>query len=195
MNLPLLALALPAAGHGAAHLRALAGRRNLVLAAVATAPFAYALVASMPHVLRAHVLPSSHYAPLLRWVGARLGTPVATTDKIVLRASEAIGEVELDLSQGYRFFAIDDQREAARGPDGARLRTYRWRPDAERRVLVIDVFARRPPGALECSVRAESGETASFDPLVPSGWRRWLPTGLAGLEYRWQGGGEGTPGR
>lgn len=196
MSLPLLALALPAAGYGWVRLRESASGARLALAGAFSLPFAYALVATLPFVLRDQALPSSRYAGLLRRVASVYGEGIGTSDVVGLRIpdAETAGEIELRLSEGFRFLSIDGDRRAALRPDGQRRTARIWRPAGGRPVLVFEAFARHAPGPLEIAVAAPSlGVSGVVRPVEDARWRTWTPTEIPGFDVIWMGGGGKVP--
>jgi len=90
-NLPLLAVLLPAAGHGAVHLRSLAQRatrtRASILAA-GTALLAVSMATGLPAMYE-RTFPSSYYVGLVRQLDGWLGYTSTVTDRVLFRRATA----------------------------------------------------------------------------------------------------------
>ncbi|GMR24304.1 MAG: hypothetical protein BMS9Abin37_2828 [Acidobacteriota bacterium] len=181
-SLPLLALLLPAVGHGLAHLGR--PRKNGFTIAV--------IVASALNVLtlqigrRASSKTSSYYYPLITRVDHLLGSDTPFTDRISLRVEDPELEGEISvilLSDGYRFHVTGNRRRD-------------WIYSPERAAITLNVYAHQPSEPLRMRLsRKPLGRSVIVEPIGDDSWRRWRPSGLRGLEYRWRGGGPPPPNR
>lgn len=179
LHQPLLALLLPAVGRGlAAPRRALTAFRRCGLAAAVLAVWAVA-VSALPVVVTEHLRPSSYYGGIIALADRILGTRTVFTDLLSFRVLDRqLGSpVHLSL-EGGRFCA-----------GGEVSGDYSWTPSAGNRETTLGVFS--AGGDLRLTVGTAAGDAVTVRPLAPAAWRRWMPTGIDGIEYRWEGLGRG----
>jgi 4-amino-4-deoxy-L-arabinose transferase-like glycosyltransferase len=186
LNLPLQAMALPLAGVGLMRIKSVGPafrwklRPSHQWAVLWTAATLFVVVgatwATLPKILRHHLDPSAYYRTALEPASRALGVEIRTSDRILLRRTSFRGPpVQIDLGDGYRF------------PSGRSSKL--WRPPGKaREVDDIDVFAEDPELDLEWNLTPRgSDQPVRFRPLEREAWRRWQPTGVDGMQYRWQG--------
>ncbi len=176
LHLPLLALLLPAAGHGLSLLLPGAPYRPRPGVVAVALLVALAAGTSLPRVVGLYLVPSSHHAAAVHRLDRLLGSETAFSDRIVLRRTEAVrGELTVRvLSPGFRF------------PGGIRERLW---PAAEPR-LVLDVFSDEAGEPLEIEIASpSSGAATRVRPIAQDAWRKPQPAGIEGVEVRWTGGG------
>ena len=174
LHLPLLVLLLPAAGSALARLAAGHHRPRpalIVLAAVLLLTTANAAPRLLPWLQ-----PSGRYAPLMAGVDALLGTTTPCRDRLQLhRTSQQPTTLRL-LTNGSHFDS----------PAGAtEIRWPATAPDLE-----VTLTSQGSPPRLQ--LQAE-GLSVELQPFSREAWQRWQPTGLPGVEFRWLGGGSGSP--
>ncbi|HMB51917.1 MAG TPA: hypothetical protein VKU40_01285, partial [Thermoanaerobaculia bacterium] len=177
---PLLLL-LPAAGRGMALLLGWRTARPRFAALLAILAVWGVVVTTVPRVAELYLVPSSHYAPLLRRSDALLGTRALYSDRVALRSTATAGtpgSLTVTLTSPGSSFA-----------DGRR--SVRWDPVAAPRLELV-VFTRDADAwqPVELAVGTSGEPTASrWRPVERASWRRWQPTGLDGVSYAWMGGG------
>lgn len=176
-NLPSLALLLPAAGVGLARLRA-PTRRAVLLALGCAALAGVVLVDGLPTLLRWHASPSLVYGRLVHRADLWLGTQSLFSDSFGLRntgsADRALRVVLLDEHQW-----LLGQELAKRG-----FSLVLPGPCDE---VKIDVVSDSWESTLPLTL-ASQGERTSLELLDPEQWGVWRPSGIDGVEIRWQGG-------
>lgn len=183
-HIPLIAIFLPAIGHGL--IAALNPAWELSRAAVVAGSLAFAVISYTSLVnLRSfrdellYLTPSSYYLPLMRQAEWLLGQSIPASDRFLFRANDAgpLGEISL----------------APDGPEqkivGAESVAYHWNPMNEPGLL--NVVALSPAGTKEpvrllIMGQGQEGATQSLQPTTSS-WQRWQPTGIDGLDYMWVG--------
>ena len=170
MALPLLALLLPAVGHGLAPGRRL-GRwwwtapAALLFAAVAI----YTLLAWPPSST------SAHYSAVARLPGLGKGR-AAVSDRVALRADGTCAALEVRTAGSGALSGVPAGREVWSVPEGGGVLLFGLRGTA----------AIEPAFEVEC---IETGASARVEPVKAADWHRWRATELAGVERLWLGGG------
>ena len=175
-NLPLLALLLPAAGHGLAHLRP---RFRNYRYAVLLAP---TLVLIFAGIYRANprnvgLFPgpkSSYYSSLMHRVDEIAGTRSSYRDRIVLRFEDPSLKDRL---------TVDVLQDEYTAKPLAAIQLWQKR-DEERAYIVLDIDSRTASKPLSLSLEGVGG-SAVIEPIRPSAWRRWQPTGLDQVQFTW----------
>ena len=180
-NLPLLAVLLPAAGHGAVHLRSLArpGRRvQTIILAAGTVLLAVSMVTGLPAMYE-RTFPSSYYVGLVRRLDGWLGTTSTVTDRLLFRKTAGGDSGEVSVSS----MAADYQIAERSG------RTVSWTPPADASTLELVFHSRTATEPLQVLLSSGEPRKAVNILLDEKGWHRWAHTGLPGIEYCWVGSG------
>ena len=181
MTFPLLAMLLPATGAG---LVTLAQRRawgRAAIALVATAAAMWILNPSLPSgAFGTRNQVSAHYAPTAGWLKRVFGAAdITMKDRILLRyvGDGACGPVQASILTDTYVFQDSDARELTwTDPSlGSVMRAE---------IATADATAGPPTIRLALS---ETNQAVTIQPVQPSAWRRWRPTGLADIEYMWLG--------
>ncbi|MCH2173100.1 glycosyltransferase family 39 protein [Myxococcota bacterium] len=180
MGLPLLALLVPLAGVGAAHLRAPRSLRARF--AILAVPVAALLsIVTLPAARAAAGLRSgyvsSHYRELHDPTGWLRAPGSATLDCLKLRREDSRPGQLLELrlpDNGYRFHG-DSQP------------TLQW-DTAQDRSRVLDVTSEAPTGPVVLEITSPGPEPqVRLEPIDPGHLRVWRSTGLEGIQVRWCG--------
>ena len=185
-SLPLLALLLPAMGHGLAHLGRPRKSGFAVVFIIAVIVLSALNIFTFQIGRRASSKTSSYYYPLITRVDQLLGSDTPFTDRISLRVEDP--EVEgwvrvILLSDGYRFHATGKRRRD-------------WIFSLERAEITLNIYALQPSEPLRMRLYRQSlGRSVVVEPIGDDSWHRWRPSGVRGLEYRWRGGGPPPPNR
>jgi 4-amino-4-deoxy-L-arabinose transferase-like glycosyltransferase len=181
-HLPLLAVLLPAIGHGLAHLTAIVRRplRIYTLISVLMAvSLGFSIITRLPvqYSIIAETKPSSHYLPLIRqvdnWLGREI-TPVS--DRFLFRVNRQNYPEELTFSivgTEYKFMGIENQ-------------TFQWHPSDEPGTLNLVVYSSAATTPFELHVSSESAGDFVVS-LGEAPWQSWSPTPIPDLEYMWIG--------
>lgn len=174
LHLPLLALLLPAAGHGLCMLLPPAQARARRVAILGTLAILPVTVATVPRLVALYLVPSSYYAPV---IDRFPGVDVTYSDRLVLRWSGGP-------ASALRMRLLTPQTQWS---DGNRERHWAVGPGAAD--LALTVWSRTDrPWELEVAATA-GGRAVRLRPVTGSAWRTWQPTGIPGLEVQWAGGG------
>jgi hypothetical protein len=179
IGLPLMALLLPFAGRGAVQLREIARQPRRA----ALAGFCAVVVLVSAARLAAHgslsVESSSYYRDLTAPLDRALGVRPTSSDCLQLQATESTAAelLTLETAPGYRF-----RRPA--------VTTLTWRP-AQIRQLNLELEAEAPREPLLVRIAAGAGEAGAVTiaPVAREAWQAWRESGVAGVSYRWCGGG------
>lgn len=179
LGLPLLAVLLPYAGHGAwSCLRRLPGWRRLGgLAAGIAALLVANAAALLPVNYRVLGQPSSFYAPLLAALDRLYPGETIYEDFLGLRDT-GDGGLELRLDRAVRGELV--------GPKAARgARELDWSGPGTRQVALLTESVARPPTLW---LRRPGEEWIEIEPIRANAWRTWAPTPIAGVFTYWSGG-------
>lgn len=178
MSVPLLALLLPAVGHGLSRLATPRGWRPLLV--LASLVFAAEL-------LDGPVLPasSSFYGPVQTLVSYpssadRLGATGQRRvgDRLAVRLEDDLCDApQLALRGAGAFFADGSRRLALAG---------------ERRVHLVRVYTTAPQVTPRLEVRCSGQALAAFSASPRAAWHRWVEVG-GGVDVLWLGGAEVNP--
>lgn len=178
LHLPLLALLLPAAGHGTLHLKRMPARSQGIAMVLLSFLFLFGVLSSLPLVTPLYLRPSSYYSSLIQKADRILGTRTPLTDRIAFRATEPDSpQLLLRVVNSEYIF------------DKSLAQSLQWNFSEKSTVALVDIFAPSVQEPLEmiCKWR-DHGEAVLLRPVKGSSWYQWQPTGLPGLEYQWQGG-------
>lgn len=180
LHMPLLALLLPAAGHGAANIRQKTPSKPALATIATTLLFCFIVITSMPIVVSVYLVPSSYYSQLIERVDNIFGSKTFFTDRVVLRnrANAFNDDLKIGiLSRGYRFASADNGREID------------WEISTENRELELNIISHNPSKPLEISLSSKGlAKPIHIRPIDRASWRQWKPTGLEKVEYLWSGG-------
>lgn len=184
LRLPLLALLLPLAGHGAVRIGERLSPRRWAVGCVVLCAFVVMLASSVPLVVRGCLLASSYYAPFMKGVNRLTGTNAFLTDRIEFRwtGTRAGTVVWFRLATQSARFHESDERMAG------------WRPSCPGDKLVLNIMSRDgyEPVKLEVGTQ-NSEEHVIVEPVRRELWRTWQATGIPDLAVTWAGGGRQTP--
>ena len=177
MGVPLLALLLPLAGHGAARLRQGGVQRASWLAAAGVLVLSLTSMLALPRPFGMPEVASSHFRGVVRSAGALFAEGTGFADCLGLRNRKARGSdvLWLELAGGdYRFKASGNER-------------YVWTVSG-RISKKFDVYALDPRGPMQLRIRSEGrAREVSLQPIRRDHWYEWRPTGIEGLEIWWCG--------
>jgi 4-amino-4-deoxy-L-arabinose transferase-like glycosyltransferase len=183
LTLPLLAILLPAAGVGLSRVVARRAWGRGLIAVVAATGALWLVNPRIPDgAFGARNVASSYYVPVVRCLERVFGArDTAAKDRILLRrvGDEVRGLTGISIRNDEYVFEFED----------ARVRDMAWTHRSDDDVIRLDIVAPRVPAEpprLRLS-RPTAGREATIQPVRPSAWRRWCPTGLAGIEYMWLG--------
>ena len=181
MTFPLLVMMLPAVGVGLAAIvqRRVWGRAAIALAATGVAM--WILNPTMPSgAFGARNQVSAHYAPAATWLNRIFGAAnLAVKDRVLLRQTgdRPRGAVQVSILSDAHVFK----------DTGARERT--WENPRPGDMTGLDIIApdnAAGPPTIRLALPT-ANQAATIQPVQPSAWRRWRPSGLADIEYMWLG--------
>jgi 4-amino-4-deoxy-L-arabinose transferase-like glycosyltransferase len=178
-HLPLLALLLPIAGHGAACLKCKTTKPKAIIFALICIFFLLGLAVNMKHTFNIYVRPSNYYYAQVGSIDRAIGSKTTCIDEIRLRMrGEASNDtLTLRLASGAHRFFITKRDEYI-------LDIAPGQPPSE-----VSVYAAAPIAELEITIHSgNSDRTIKLKPLSRASWQRWLPTGITGIEYTWAPG-------
>ncbi|MBI4790124.1 MAG: glycosyltransferase family 39 protein [Chloroflexi bacterium] len=178
-GITLLALLVPAAGHGLANAKQFFEKANrrwagaaLACAAVMGAstysglPYEYSTVAS-----------SSYYVQLIRGLDVVIQSETQVGDRILFRV---VGE---QYTQDLAISLVGDDYEFA----DSTARRLDWRPSPDRRELDVATQSATASEPVQLIISSDQSPQAAIIALTPAAWHQWQPTGLPGIEYLWLG--------
>jgi 4-amino-4-deoxy-L-arabinose transferase-like glycosyltransferase len=181
-NLPQIALLLPLAGFGLAHIR----ERNRAfppIAALVILCFGALFFRSYPDHIHNMLRPSSFYARSISLLDRASGTGTLFADTFTLRNAnrERADPLTVTIANcNGSDYSFDPRRSVTR---------QGFPFDPKRQRIAFTVYARDPRGPLELSIRSIGLEReVSIRPVSPEFWNASVPTGLQGLEIGWRGG-------
>ncbi|MBW7884998.1 MAG: hypothetical protein H3C34_20655, partial [Caldilineaceae bacterium] len=183
-HVTLLAILLPAAGHGLAHLSTITKRAAwpYALAALLIAGlFGYSTLTRLPiqYAMLADTRPSSHYLPLIRQMDRWLAAPATpVSDRILFRLNGDVAPGEVTISirgPEYKFKGLESQR-------------YQWEPIPDGSILNLVLYATDATAPAEIQLVAPASQSTGTISLRDAPWQSWQPTGIPSLEYLWVGG-------
>lgn len=181
--LPLLAVLLPLAGHGVAHIGQLVSDsplKRVGLVSIVTLFFIYASVVNLARFyqeLESNAV-SGNYTSIVRSIDRVLGGQTLVADRILLRRTEArdLDTLQVRLSTpDYRF-------------DNLSSLSYTWLPSLDSNTLNLVASSASATSELQLIVTCDQCEVESVT-ITPasSAWHSWMPTGIEGVEYMWVG--------
>jgi 4-amino-4-deoxy-L-arabinose transferase-like glycosyltransferase len=176
-NIPLLAVLLPAAGHGLAHLGALKERtvRPYALATLlSVAVIGVSLYTSLP-IGYSGMQPSSYYLDLVRQIDQWLGHQAMLNDRLLFRC------IDNDHPQEVEIAVVGHQYEFADQED----RTLTWKPSVETEILDLVVRSQTATEPFQLQLSSEQSDEPAVLSLSRDAWQTWQPTNLPGVEYLW----------
>ncbi|MBI5029980.1 MAG: glycosyltransferase family 39 protein [Chloroflexi bacterium] len=176
----LLALLLPAAGHGLANIKSLFAdthRRWAVVAAVCTLVIGSLTAVGLPHEYST-VAASSYYVNLVRSIDAVLHQNTTVSDRLVLRA------VGGGFLHPVNVSIVDDDYVFIDSAD----RSLNWEPLSNSSQLELAVQSETAVAPLQLRLSTRPTQAVVID-LRTAAWHVWRPTGIPGIEYLWLGSG------
>ncbi|MHC4427221.1 MAG: hypothetical protein ACYS0D_01270, partial [Planctomycetota bacterium] len=132
----------------------------------------------VPNWIQHHVQPSSRYADLVRPLAHVYGPDVRFVDRIVFRLSED--------APGRRIALSLPGADALFEKTGGRVTTWNATEESPLMETLIQSTLASAPLRVEISQEGEPARSAIVDALAAEAWRRWHPTGVPGVEYRWE---------
>jgi len=178
-GIPLLALLLPAAGHGLVHLKELKERSTRPWAIAALASIALVSVSiytSLPSEY-SKIEPSSHYGDLVRQLDRWLGRETTVSDRLLFRTTGDSFPEQVSISiigDDFEFTDLEAQ-------------TYSWSTSAGTGVLDLVVSSRTANKPFQLQLSTGMPEQSAILPLSDKVWQTWGPSKLPGIEYMWAG--------
>ncbi len=150
-----------------------------VLAVVVFSAMAWNSVDVSRHLGLVNV-PSTYYVPTVhrwdRWFGSQTRP---FNDEVIFRVTD-------DSQKGLMKIGAPGNEFAFRESEG---NTIEW-DTLEEREFSIQAFSYAPVSELVVLLRrSDADQSVSIRPVSRQSWRQWMPTGLAGIEYMWAGGG------
>ena len=183
-NLPQIALLLPLAGFGLAHIRE-RSRAFPPIAALMILCSGALFFRSYPDHIHNELRPSSFYARSVSLLNRASGTGTLFADTFTLRNAGREPADPLTVTIVNRDgsdYSFDPRISVTRR--GARISL---RSEKER--IAFTVYARDPRGPLELSIRSIGlKRSVSIRPVSLEFWNASVPTGLQGIEIGWRGG-------
>jgi hypothetical protein len=183
-NLPQIALLLPLAGFGLAHIRE-RSKAFPPIAALMILCSGALFFRSYPDHIHNKLRPSSFYARSVSLLDRASGTGTLFADTFTLRNAGRKPADPLTVTIVNRDgsdYSFDPRISVTRR--GARISL---RSEKER--IAFTVYARDPRGPLELSIRSIGlKRSVSIRPVSLEFWNASVPTGLQGIEIAWRGG-------
>ena len=179
-GIPLLAVLLPAAGHGMANIKTLFAKTNLrwsVVAAAGMMVMGVSTLIGLPHEYGT-LGASSYYVSFVRGVDSIFQQKSTVSDRLLLRVVGNSPPQKLTLSIVGSDYAFADSGN----------RTMEWNPSPDHSQLDLAAQSRTAVQPVRLKVETDSMQSAMVD-LTPTAWHTWQPTGVPGIEYLWLGSG------
>jgi 4-amino-4-deoxy-L-arabinose transferase-like glycosyltransferase len=184
-HLPLLALLLPFAGHGAVNLRRRTSLRRAIAMMLITILFFVFAFTSLPLITGSYLIPSSYYYSVIRRADSILGSNASFIDRIMFRAKDANSTDHLNITIQNEDYVFNDSQ----------TQQYRWAISPKYRDLALDIYSHEATAPLDIALFSEKfSQSVVIRPIQKNFWRQWRPTGIDGIEYMWSGGGKTYPG-
>lgn len=176
-NLPQIALLLPLAGIGLAHIRE-KSRTFPPIAVLLILCCAALFYRSYPDHVHDKLRPSSFYARSVSFLDRASGTGTLFADTFTLRNADPL--MVTVVNRDGSDYSLDP---------GERVTRRRFPPDPKREGIAFTVYARDPGGPLVLSIRsAPLKRSVLIRPVSRRFWNASVPTALEGVEIGWSGG-------
>ena len=169
-----LALMLPMAGHGAAHL----GRWRSLRWKLPSLLFVLALPLSILSTLTggAASQTTGYYAPLVAEWNGSVGRRTAVLDRIELRGSALERDDLVTLRPTDDSYRLGLEAEES----------WQWELTPEVQVAALRISANDADRPVRLTVASRNlDRQVELAPLRPEAWRQWRATGLPGIDFRW----------
>jgi hypothetical protein len=179
-----LALMLPAAGYAVRNLPDLGkvfhkGRISTVVAIATSITLPLLIIENLPETFKG-LRPTSYYAGLVEKLEGILGVRIRLQDQVVLRADPSrLGDhLSVELANSRIRFGKERSREMT------------WDISTKRPtdsfVVVSEGPSSKNDAPLEIFLQSRKTEQrVSLLPIRKSSWRKWTPSGIAGIDYMW----------
>jgi hypothetical protein len=175
LQIPFLALLLPAVGHGFVFIKQRVSFKRLVFSIVTIILFLSSVFTSLPYVFKYYLLPSSYYRNLIGRIGEMINVEANVIDQIILRkVDNALPEniKILLLGNDWWFYPSKSQE------------CY-WKT-SEKSDLVLMIISKNFVHPLRILLISERlGQIVRIEPTNRSAWQQWQSTGLESIEYQW----------
>lgn len=177
LHLPLLALLLPAAGHGLSVFFSGEGRRLRVLVCLVAIVSVWHVWSTFPLVLKNHLHPSTYYGPVVLAMDKVFGTKTEFSDRILVQCNGGC----------QRALKVSITSADGKFPDGRREKTIK--ATSANPVVELKILS-KGKGSLVVTVEdLESTQTVSFQPIQRTAWMSWQVTGIPDLSWKWSPAG------
>ena len=175
LQVPFLALLLPAVGHGFVFIKQRVSFKRLVFSILTIILFLSSVFTSLPYVFKYYLLPSSYYSNLIGRIGEMINVEANVIDQIILRkVDNALPEniKILLLGNDWWFYPSKSQE------------CY-WET-SEKSDLVLMIISKNLVHPLRILLISERlGQIVRIEPTNRSAWQQWQSTGLESIEYQW----------
>ncbi|MCL4303435.1 MAG: glycosyltransferase family 39 protein [Anaerolineae bacterium] len=179
-NIPLLAVLLPAAGHGGAYLGTLFKRSagwpwktawwlSITLAA-------FSIYTSLPFTY-GRVVPSSHYLGIVRKLDRWLGVETRVSDRVLLKISDGNYPTEVTISTSNSDLKFLDSTS----------HSFVWQPSSGTAIRDLVVQSQTGTAPFQLYLSSKRPEQTAVLSLNREAWQTWNSSGITGIEYMWTG--------
>jgi hypothetical protein len=177
---PLLALLVPAAGHGLTHLTIFGrkGERRWALATLVSVAVVWvSIYTSLPVLYNTRLMPSSYYLGLVTQLDQWLGTDSTVSDRLLFRGvgNDYPAEVTISIiDRDFEFAEVESQ-------------VCSWKPSAETEVLNLVLQSSTATQPVQVQLSSGQSKQSAIASLSKEAWQTWQPSALPGIEYMWVG--------
>lgn len=175
LQIPLLALLLPAVGHGFVFIKQRGSFKRLVFSIWIIILFLSSVLTSIPYVFKYHLVPSSYYRNLIGRIGEMFNVEVNVIDQIILRKIDNAPSENIKVllyGNDWWFYPSKSQQ-------------YYWQASEKNdlSLMIISENLVHPLGIILVSERL--GQIVRIEPINTFAWQKWQSTGLESIEYQW----------
>ena len=173
--LPLLALALPAAGVCCENFNLY---KKLGLRQI-TSIILFLLVALNTILIPKVAYPSSYYAGIINPYDRLMGYKTEYIDQITLKPSSDRTRDEI------RIKTLNPEYRLSKTGEAAKL----WQIRKPKKAFTFDVYSINPDEFLKIGISENSSTEAIISPVTNENWRAWHNSEMQGIRFRWDGSG------
>jgi len=183
LHIPLMAILLPVAGHGASK-RIESFRR--VVSFMLTALFCVLIYPTIPMAVSVYFRISSYYSGMIRDVDKVIGSKAFLVDNVIFRVRGS-DSLRIATRGKYNFLPSEPPRDNRFYRVGGKECVWKVSPrNSQLALSVSSKDAERPPKMSIYSTKL--GKSTIIQPIQREYWHKWRKSELDGVEYMWAGG-------